>query len=191
MDKPLGVYDFPQVYDRLGMQLGHFGCIMLDVEAVPVTDILDRPDDWFYFSDRDELRYVKGPVAATTAHATLLYGLTPDDNAGIKQKTSVDELLDGLDLSSVIIDHIDSFPPQYNLPYACVVAKLKTDNDLGEANRRLRFLPHIDTFVEYVPHVTLAYVKKNELDYALETFTDELSGEKLSATGINYGGPIH
>lgn len=190
MAKQLSANDFPQIYERLGMKLGHFGCIMLDVEPIPVGDILERPDDWFYYSDMTELRYVKGPVAATTAHATLLYGLTPDDNAGQQQRVSVDELLDGLDLSSVTIEYVDQFPPQYNQPYSCIVGILKTDNDLGEANRRLRFLPHIDTFVEYVPHVTLAYVKQEETDYALEKFTDMLVGDTQKAIGINYGGPL-
>lgn len=190
MTSQVTAYNFPQIYQRIGMQLGHFGCIMLDVEPIPITDILGRSNDWFYFSDMDELRYVKGPVAATEAHATLLYGLTPDDNAGVNQKASVDELLAGLDLSSVTIDHIEQFAPQYNQPYACIVGILKTDNDLGEANRRLRFLPHIDTFVNYVPHVTLAYVHQEDADYAMTSFTQMLVGDTQKAIGINYGGPV-
>lgn len=191
MAKKVTAYDFPQIYFRQGMKLGNFGCIMLDVQPVPVTHILDKPKDWFYFSQNPMLRYVKGPVAETSAHATLLFGLTPDENAGVKQKNSVDELLDGLDLSKVTVDHVDSFPAQFGEPYACVVAKLKTNGDLGEANRRLRFLPHIDTFVDYVPHVTLAYVSKDDLDFTLEKLTDALSEETLPAIGINYGGPLH
>jgi 2'-5' RNA ligase len=184
------IYDYPKIYTRLGMELGHFGCIMLDVEPIPVLEMLDKPSDWFYFSKNPKLRYVKGPVAATQAHATLLYGLTPDDKAGIKQKDSVDELLRSLDLSEVTIDHIDSFPAQMGEPYSCVVAKLNTDNDLGEANRRLRFLPHIDTFIEYVPHVTLAYVPEDKTEEAISTFKDTLEGLTIPAIGINYGGPI-
>lgn len=189
--KNLTAYDFPQVYERVGMKLGNFGCIMLDVESVPVSDILGVSSSWFYYSKNSMLNYVKGPVAEKRAHATLLYGLTPDKNAGANQRDSVDELLKDLDLSSVIVDHVDYFPSQFNEPYACVVAKLQTDGDLGEANRRLRFLPHIDTFVEYKPHVTLAYVRQEELDNALLPLNRFLKGRTLPATGINYGGPIH
>lgn len=193
---PATAYDFPQVYERVGMQLGHFGCIMLDVEPVPVTDILSVGEDWkgdtdwFYESENPLLRYVRGPVAEHGAHATLLYGLTPDDNAGVEQRDSVDELLAGLDLSSVTVDEVSYFPGQFGEPYACVVAKLRTSGDLGEANRRLRFLPHIDTFVEYKPHVTLAYVHEGQRDRAINRLHVALRGKTLKATGIDYGGPL-
>jgi 2'-5' RNA ligase len=189
-DKPLTAYDFPQIYERLGMKLGHFAAIMLDLEPIDIQGILGEDDDFFYYSQRDELRYVKGPVASTIAHATLLYGITPDSNAGVRQKKSVDELLKGLDLSSVTIEEVGSFPPQYNEPYACVVGHLKADENLVEANRRLRFLPHIDTYLEFKAHVTLAYVNADDLQDVLPVLGDALTGKELVATGINYGGEI-
>ena len=147
--RPKTAYDFPAIYERIGMRLGHFGCIMLDVEPVPVSEILGDPgdwqyDDWFYRSDSDLLRYVRGPVAETIAHCTLLYGLTPDDNAGIDQKESVDELLAGLDLSSVTIDHVGHFPGQMGEPYSCVIAHLAITDDLREANTLLSKAQDID-----------------------------------------------
>lgn len=184
------VYDFPQIYERVGMKLGNFGCIMLDLEPINVSDILGEDPAWFYYSKNPLLRYVKGPVADTTAHATLLYGLTPDDKAGIDQKQSVDDLLRGLDLSSVTVDYVDSFAPQFGEPYSCIVAKLQPTGDLEEANRRLRFLPHIDTFLEYRPHVTLAYVNAADADETISKLNAELYGETIPAIGINYGGPI-
>lgn len=196
MSKPKSAYDYPAIYERIGMRLGHFGCIMLDVAPVPVSEILGDPGDWqygdwFYHSHADALRYVRGPVAEDTAHCTLLYGLTPDDNAGINQRESVDELLAGLDLSSVTVDHVGHFPGQMGEPYSCVVAHLDTfGGDLREANRRLRFLPHIDTYPEYRAHVTLAYVHEQHTDHAVATLDAALRGKKLNATGINYGGEL-
>lgn len=186
----VSAYDFPQIYERIGMQLGHFGCIMLDVEPLPISNAFDD-EDVFYYSRNPMLRYVKGPVAETGAHATLLYGLTPDDNAGVEQRESVNELLEGLNLSSVVIDTVDFFPPQFNEPYACIIGKLRTDGDLGEANRRLRFLPHIDTFVDYKPHVTLAYVRAEHKERAIWRLGTALENIELNAIGINYGGPIN
>lgn len=183
-------YDFPQIYERLGMQLGHFGCIMLDVEPVPVGSILGVEPDWFYYSDDELLRYVQGPVAESIAHATLLYGLTPGDNAGIDQKQSVDELLDGLDLSSVTVDHVGHFAAQFGKPYSCIVAHLRLTGDIKEANRRLRFLPHIETFIEYRAHVTLAYVHQEETERAVSALNETLQGKELRAVGINYGGEL-
>lgn len=187
--RPKSMYDYPQIYEREGMKLGHFGCIMLDVEPIDVTGLLGT-DEWYYTSERDELRYVSGPVAEGTAHCTLLYGLTPDDNAGIRQRESVDELLEGLDLTSVSVTHVGHFPGQMGEPYSCVIAHLDAGGDLREANRRLRFLPHVDSFLEYRAHVTLAYVKQEFTDRAVQALNDVLGGMELTATGINYGGEL-
>lgn len=192
---PASMHDYPQIYQRIGMELGHFGCIMLDVEPVGVTGILNAayPDgdhDWYYRSDDDALRYVRGPVAETVAHCTLLYGLTPDDNAGRNQKRSVDELLDGLDLSSVTVDYVSFFPGQKGEPYTCVVAHLNITDDLREANRRLRFLPHVDSFVDYKAHVTLAYVHERHTERAVSALDAALTGKTLTASGVNYGGKM-
>lgn len=179
-------YDFPQVYERAGVsQPGDLGCIMLDLEPIPVSSMLHGVR---YFYGDDRMRYAQGPVADETAHATLLYGLTPDEDVGVRQRESVDELLADLDLTSVTVDHVSSFPGMFGLPYACVIGKLATDGDLGEANRRLRFLPHIDTFVTYTPHVTLAYVHDADAADAIATLSRDLDGRRLAATGINYGG---
>lgn len=183
-------YDYPQVFERVGMKLGHFGCIMLDVEPIPVGELLGAGPEWFYYSDDELLRYVQGPVSETIAHATLLYGLTPDDNAGIDQKESVDELLDGLDLTSVTVDHVGSFPGQFGHPYSCIVGHLRITDDLREANRRLRFLPHIETFTEYRAHVTLAYVHHEETEQTVFSLNERLHGAELTAVGLNYGGEL-
>lgn len=147
-------------------------------------------DRWYYSSGRDELRYVRGPVAEKSAHCTLLYGLTPDDDAGQNQRDSVDELLEGLDLSSVTVTHVDHFPGQMGEPYSCVIAHLDAGGDLREANRRLRFLPHIDSFVDYRAHVTLAYVREEYTDRAVQALNNALGGIELAAVGINYGGEL-
>jgi hypothetical protein len=119
----------------------------------------------------------------------LREGLTPNESAGVSQRESVDELLDGLDLSSVAVQDVGYFPGQFGLPYACVIAHVSSP-DLIEANRRLRFLPHVDTFLDYRPHVSLAYVHADDRDSAVATLSDSLVGLTLAARGVNYGGPI-
>jgi len=182
-------YSFPRVYERLGMAGAprRLGCIMLDLEPIPVTSMLPADTAYFYGDDDQNLRYARGPVAEKGAHATLLYGLTPDEHAGVRERESVDELLAGLDLSSVTIADIGHFPGQFGLPYACIIAHV-TSPDLIEANRRLRFLPHVDTFLDYRPHVTLAYVHEDDRETTI-TALQSLVGATLPATGINYGGP--
>ncbi|MFJ3393940.1 2'-5' RNA ligase family protein [Leifsonia aquatica] len=182
-------YSFPRVYERLGMAGAprKLGCIMLDLEPIPVTSMLPADTTYFYGDDDQNLWYARGPVAEKGAHATLLYGLTPDEHAGVRERESVDELLAGLDLSSVTIADIGHFPGQFGLPYACIIAHV-TSPDLIEANRRLRFLPHVDTFLEYRPHVTLAYVHEGDRETTIPAL-QSLVGATLPATGINYGEP--
>jgi hypothetical protein len=188
-------YDYPAIYERIGMTgPGKLGCIMLELEPIPVHRMLGG--DMFaprYFWPSDDpqgrMSYAKGPVANNGAHATLLYGLTPNESAGVSQRESVDELLDGLDLSSVAVQDVGYFPGQFGLPYACVIAHVSSP-DLIEANRRLRFLPHVDTFLDYRPHVSLAYVHADDRDSAVATLSDSLVGLTLAARGVNYGGPI-
>lgn len=189
-------YDFPAIYERAGMTgPGDLGCIMLDLEAIPVDMLIRRsarPDVRYFWPTDDpqgRLNYAKGPVADHGAHATLLYGLTPDAEAGVRQRQSVDELLADLDLSFVIVQDVSYFPGMFGLPYGCVIAHV-TSPALIEANRRLRFLPHVDTFVEYRPHVTLAYVQAADVSDAVEALRASLVGKALYATGINYGGAL-
>lgn len=186
-------YDFPAIYERMGMTgPGNLGCIMLDLEPIPVRYLLSGIDPVYFWPDNDpqgRLTYAKGPVADRGAHATLLYGLTPDGNAGVRQRESVDELLADLDLSSVTVQDVSYFPGMFDLPYACVIAHV-TSPELVEANRRLRFLPHVDTFVDYRPHVTLAYVHADQTAGVVEALEAPLVGDTLRAKGINYGGAL-
>lgn len=187
----VSAYDYPAIYQRIGITgPGKLGCIMLDLEPFPVLELIPGDVEFFWPEDDPEgrLSYAKGPVGAHGAHATLLYGLTPDENAGVRQRESVDELLEGLDLSSVKVASVGFFPGQFGLPYACLIAHV-TSPDLIEANRRLRFLPHVDTFPDYRPHATLAYVKVHDRDRARQELR-WLIGSTRKATGINYGGPI-
>jgi hypothetical protein len=180
-------YDYPAIYERVGMSgPGDLGCIMLDLTPIPVTGWL--PTDTIYFYGDDRMAYAKGPVAEHGAHVTLLYGLTPDAEAGVRQRESVDELLAGLDLSSVTVEDVGDFSPMFGLPYAPIIAHVSSP-DLVEANRRLRFLPHVDTFPDYRPHVTLAYVHDLSRDASLH-YLQGLVGHELKATGINYGGAL-
>lgn len=186
-------YDFPQIYERIGMTgPGKLGCIMLDLEPIPVRYLLSGISARYFWPDDDpegRMSYAKGPVADRGAHATLLYGLTPDVNAGVRQRESVDELLDGLDLSSVTVQDVGYFPGQFGLPYSCIIAHV-TSPALVEANRRLRFLPHVDTYLEYRPHVSLAYVHADQTAGVIEALEPALVGETLGARGINYGGAL-
>jgi len=176
-------HDFKQVYEDLGYDLSKLGCIMLDLEPV---DFFVLPDELYYAKNKDRF-WIDGIVAAKTPHVTLLYGLL---RSGQEYKKHVDAVLEGVELSNVEIDHVGYFDSPYeDEDYYCIVAHLKITDELTEANEKLKFLPHINTFPGYKAHFTLAYIKKDEAyrDLLLEDLTT-LAGTKVKAGSINYGG---
>lgn len=97
----------------------------------------------------------------------------------------VDAVLTGWDLSSVQITAVTAFSG--NPDYTPLVAEVSTDG-LDEANARLRLLPHIDTFPEYRPHITLAYLKPDaDIAGYVDTLNRRLALMQVPVTGLNHG----
>jgi hypothetical protein len=66
-------------------------------------------------------------------------------------------------LADVEIDHVSYFDSPYpDEPYYCIVAHIKVTPELLEGHQRLEFLPHINTFAGYKPHMTVAYIRKDQ-----------------------------
>jgi hypothetical protein len=193
-------HQFPDVHRALGINLSDLGCIMADVEAIPVTDYardagLDPARDLYVSPNLAERFWIDGAVGETGAHVTLLYGLI---EPGPVWRELVDQVLAGVDLSAVTVDHVGVFDSPYpDEAYKCIVAHLRITPELLKAHGRLSYLPHIDTFPEYRAHVTLAYVKDQPsgVDWARTTaeawvraLQPALRDAPLPVTGIDYGG---
>lgn len=186
--KQLKAHDFPEVYTALGIDLAKLGCVMLDVE--PLLDMVpDKEDaDALYVSKNEARFWIDGWCADKTAHVTLLYGLMYPAK---QYKFHIDKVLDGWKLDSVTIKDIGFFESPYaDEPYYCLVAHIETSEKLLEGNARLEFLPHINTFEGYKPHMTIAYIKKDEKvrDAMIKRFSEAWVGKELEVVGINLGG---
>lgn len=172
--------DYPDLYSDMDIDVDDLGCIMLDLEPMEVLGHmpLGSEDDLFENPSWDQ-----GALPAETVpHVTLLYGLLENGN---KWKNKVDQLLDGWNLNSVKIDHVGYFDTSDS--YA-VVAHLEKTPELVDGHERLTLLPHINTFSEYLPHMTLAYVKKEaDVDSWVDTLNKVYAGKTVQAAGINYG----
>jgi len=153
----------------------------------PVGDLIDeglgRFRDDLHYSMNPERAFIQGQNPAThVQHITLLYGLLP----GVTQQHVIDVMQGWQPPADLMHDWVERFPSPYgaddpDADYECLVARFDgqgSDNvsALADAHARLSLLPHIDTFPEFKPHATLAYVKSGaaqnwEETLNMETFT--------------------
>lgn len=167
------IHDFPWLAEATGIDVNKLGAVMLPVNFRPgvVSSGYDsgalNQDDLYTAADPAHF-WIKGDVSGDGAHVTLLYGLlTP----AYDQPDTIYKLLRGWVRPAWLpIATFDVFPS--NLPgenYSCIVAKIgDRDGALQEARGLLQYLPHVDTFPEYLPHATVAYVKPAAVDFWLE-----------------------
>ena len=175
---------FPEVYAKLGIDTSDLGCIMLNLSTIPVTDMVVDSDESLYFSQFQE--FVQGSPAEVKPHITVLYGLLQH---GSEIKDLVNAVLDDWDYPThVNVESIGVFPgtEEDGTEYSCIVAHIAVTDELLEGNKRLRLLPHIDTFPDYKPHMTLAYVKAEATSEWVESL-QTLVGQGIQVHGINYG----
>lgn len=179
-------YDIPQVYEDLGIRIPDLGCIMLGVEPIAVTGMVENGAADLHVSSDSMRWWVDGATAEAKAHITLLYGLM---QPGPEWREHVDAVLDGWELPALRVKAIGAFPSPYpDEPYSCIVAHIEVTPELLDAHQRLSLLPHINTFPEYTPHVTLAYVEEGATQKWIDTLNDVLQGEELTPTELDYGG---
>lgn len=174
-------HQFKAVYDRRGIDLSKLGCVMLDVHSEDLK--LGKPTEMLaeqlYTSPNPDRFWIKGFVAHDSAHVTLLYGL-------IEHATLIEEdikaVLEGWSLDTVTIEDIGHFESPYpDEPYYCIVAHIQVTPELMEGHQRLEMLPHINTFPGYKAHLTLMYIKKDEvfLQQAIAGLRNILVGKKI------------
>lgn len=175
---------FPQVYIDLGIDVSGLGCIMLDTEPLQVDDIIAEED--LYFSET--MKYAQGIVSQSVPHCTLLYGLM---SSGTAMKKHVDAVLEGWDIDDVEIAGVSYFESTSEEdPYYCLIAELVVTPALIEGNGRLKFLPSIDTFIGYKPHISLAYIKSGDeqkRDKYIERLNARFVGMSPKVIALNYG----
>lgn len=165
----LSSHQFKIVYQWLGIDLNKLGCVMLDLD--PIQKRIE--DDKLYYSSDSNKFWIKGWVAEKTPHITLLYGLLSE---AVNYKSHIEEVLKDWNLDNVEIDHFGYFDSPYSdEPYYCIVAHIKVTDTLLEGHNRLQFLPHINTFSGYKPHMTIAYIKKELGDKYRDNLIEELN----------------
>lgn len=187
--KQLNSHDFEGVYKKLKINLDTLGCVMLDVDPLNSMNANDHEGmEGLYYTKNSDRKWINGWIAGNVAHITLLYGLL--DNAH-NWEEHIESVLSLWEMDTVEIDHVDYFDSPYDdEEYYCVVAHIKVTPELMEGHARLEFLPHINTFTGYKPHMTICYIRKDERlrDMYLKQFNDLWKGKNLKVKKeINLG----
>ena len=172
--------DYEDLYRDLGIETGRLGCIRVDVEPLANSDIIAESD---YYVSEDQ-KWVQGNVSEEVPHCTVLYGLL---RSGQEQSKHVATVLDGWVLPTIKIKEVSFFYGKTS-DYVTIIALVEVTEELLEGHQRLSLLPHINTFGEYHPHITIAYVKASA-DWS--AYVGELDkrfrGQRVAAKGVNLG----
>lgn len=181
-EKQVSASEFPGLYDDLDMVPEDPGCIMLDTQTMPILKhVPDGKDDLVDSTDRHD--HTMGAVAESEAHVTLLYGLLENGNVW---KDKVDTVLKDWNVKDVTISKVGSFDLGDS---HAIVAHIKKTPELVDGHERLTLLPHIQTFSEYKPHLTLVYVQHDDATARkwVKALGKQYNGTTLKTKGINYG----
>jgi len=194
-------HQFPHLYKSLGIDINRLGVVMLSFgpHASLVDPSMGLHANDLYASPHPDRTWLGGEPATIKSHATLLYGLLP----GITEADVVDVMAGWQPPTEVISSMVETFLPTFpegdpdHQQYKTLVARLHANEQILDAHQRLSLLPHIDTFAEYKPHVTLAYVKASQADqweWALDgrthRFTLDTSVDERGLMGAFFKTPL-
>lgn len=201
MNKEIKAHNYKEVYEMLGYNLSKLGCLMLDTEPIILPSYIMQ--DWetgtqcnfdafyksfAYHAKNKDRFWIDGFVSEKTPHLTLFYGFLQEASCF---KPHIEKLLNDTNISSVKIEEVSFFDSPYeDEPYYCIIAKVEKTPELLEAHNKMTLLPNIQTFPDYKPHITIAYIKKDGKvrDYFIEDLNKMFKGKELKVVGLNYGG---
>lgn len=154
-----------------------FGCSMVFLNFSEIEEIQKQidPDDL----TEDGLE--------TEPHISLLYGI---HDGGNHKKLSSSEISKLLNISKealnddIILTKISMFD---NKDYDVLKFDVKSSL-LGDINKKLAKFPHTNSFPDYVPHVTIAYLKKGTGEKYIQKFKD-IKNLRVASEKIVYSRP--
>lgn len=168
------------IYDDLGVNLSNLGCVMAKVTPPNIH----LPEWYKYHANNKERFWIKG-VVGEDSHVTLRYGLFDT-----VKRSHVGAVLKDWDIDDVYKKDLLVFDSPYeDEPYKCIVLAVESES-LSDANKRLCMLPGINTFKDYVPHITIAYVCEDFVDSAVIRIRSQLQSYRPRFVELDCGDVI-
>lgn len=143
-----------------------FGCVMVFFTFPDIKDVQDiiSKEDLYTEEDDDSYGLEKNP------HITLLYGLHSND---IKDQ----DVMDAVDTSvftDLILHNASIFKSEkYGVLKFDVRYPYKSGAFLSKLNKKLSEFPHTNTFPDYHPHSTIAYLKSGTSKKYIDLLKDK------------------
>ncbi len=151
------------------------GCVMVEVPVSnwnEITSIINKDD--LYEVEGENYGISKNP------HLTLLYGIKPNIT-----KEQIEEVLTKtIDGSKIIIEieNIDTFE---NDNFDVVKFNIKKTEQLQRIFDALSELPNENTYPDYKPHMTIAYVKKGLGEKYKKKYSHKVSSNEICYSMAN------
>lgn len=140
-----------ELLNELKMTSYKYGCVMLYFNVTKTW--WDSVQDVIENKDIARVNGVLGREKYRDAHVTLLYGL--HKNVTLED---IKEEIEDTPVRNVIANKVSYFEGSDN-----DVIKFEMDYEFfKKINKALKKLDHTNTFPKYIPHMTIAYVKKGK-----------------------------
>lgn len=175
-----------QLQHEFGINYTKLGVVTLTLETLDIPKLAPGIENDLYYSEHPYRQWLAGDVASRKAHVTLRYGLL---KPAYDTRETIDLLLSDTVPTKVHLEAIEVFQtPFHDEEYSCIVARVRSAHNLVLAHDRLGYLPHVNTFPDYKPHLTLAYVDRTRVARWAQILQEKLP-DTLQVTGVHYGDP--
>lgn len=139
-----------------------YGCVMVFLKVKSkdwesIQNIIDEDD--LYLGDKDE----SGFGRESDPHITILFGIHAD-----VPDADVESFIDEIKTPIIKLKKSSSFT---NEKFDVLKFDIESE-DLHKLNEKFKKLPHTDTFPEYHPHATIAYLKKGKAAKYIKIIND-------------------
>lgn len=151
-----------------GKEKYDYGCVML---------YCDFPGEIIKLQDAINPVDLQDPGIEYEPHCTLLYGL--HDGVTLDQVTNIVNQFKFSNLRAFNPSLFEN--PEFDVLKYDIGYQTNNDSSLHQCNQKLKILPNTQTYPDYHPHMTIAYLKPGKGKQYMEMFRNKGANEFMTA----------